>query len=89
MGNDTYTLGRGEGDVAELPEEEEARHLGHQVHDEVVVYHAPGVQLHALQVVGAEVDGELRAADRCREGTRQEGEMKERGVRGDGESERF
>ena len=53
------------------------RHLGHQVHDEVVVHHAPGVQLHALQVVRAEVDGELCAADRCREGTRQGGETSE------------
>lgn len=59
----TYTLRCREGDVTQLLEEEDARHGGDQVHDQVVVHHAPGVQLQAFEVVWREVGRQLGAAE--------------------------
>lgn len=59
-----HTLRRREGDVSQLLEEEHAGHGRDQVHDEMVVHHVPGVHLHALQVVGAELGGQLGVAER-------------------------
>ena len=62
---ETYTLCCGERHVPELLEEEHASHCWDQVHDEVVVHHAPRIQLQALEVVGAEIGGQLGSAENC------------------------
>lgn len=59
----TYTLSGREGDVTELLEEKGACNGGDQIHDQVVVHHAPRIQLQAFEVVRGEQCRQLRAAE--------------------------
>lgn len=61
----TYALRGWERDVPELPEEKDACHRWDQIHDEVVVHHAPRVQLQTFQVVRGEKGRQLWATEYC------------------------
>lgn len=67
---ETYTLCSWERQVPELLEEKHACHCWDQVHDEVVVHHAPRIQLQTFEVVRAEMAFQLGATESC-EGERQ------------------
>lgn len=62
---ETYTLCCGQRDISELLEEKDACHCWDQVHDQVVVHHAPRIQLQTFEVVGAEMACQLGAAESC------------------------
>lgn len=62
---ETHTLGGREGHVAELLEEKDARYHWDQIHDEVIVHHAPRVQLQTFQVIRGEMSGQFGAAEGC------------------------
>lgn len=62
---ETYTLRCWERHITELLEEEHACHRWHQVHNEVVIHHAPRIQLQTFEVIRAEVSHQLWAAENC------------------------
>lgn len=69
---ETHTLCGWERDVTQLLEEEHASDCWDEIHDEVVVHHAPWIQFQPFEVVRTEVGPQLGASQNC-EGQREVG----------------